>query len=248
MQDYNQDGLQSIHNNEFLEDPDFIRAYARGIKAAGCDYKWHWRVHIGLWAARHCQHIPGDFIECGVNAGFMSSAIMEYINWNGLNKTFFLLDTFKGIDENHVTAKELAEGILKKNKDLLLSHFYITDIKKVKENFSEWKNHEIIVGSIPETLSRVNTRQVAFMHIDMNCAQPELSSIQYFWDKLSDGAMVIFDDYAYRGYEQQKYALERFAEDKNVLIVSLPTGQGLLIKPPSPKNALGLISKVLNYF
>src|SRR4051812_15291658 len=86
---YDQDGLQSLHNHDFMEDSDFRRAYNRGVAAAG-DLNWHWRVHIGLWAAYSAQKLEGDFVECGVNRGFLSSAIMEYVNWDSLGKTFYL--------------------------------------------------------------------------------------------------------------------------------------------------------------
>ena len=32
---YAQDGLISVHSHEFMHDPAFIRAYARGVKAIG---------------------------------------------------------------------------------------------------------------------------------------------------------------------------------------------------------------------
>ena len=63
VSDYEQDGLKSIHNNEFMEDEKFLSAYNRGVRAVGTDYNWHWRVHIGLWAAKHCYHYEGDYIE-----------------------------------------------------------------------------------------------------------------------------------------------------------------------------------------
>jgi hypothetical protein len=44
--------------------------------------------------------------------------------------------------------------------------------------------------------------------------------------------MVLLDDYAYRGYESQKLALDTAVKKWDVMIASLPTGQGLLIKPP----------------
>ena len=62
---YNQDGLISIHNHDFMESRPFKAAYQRGVKAAGTDYNWHWRVHIGLWAAETASKLPGDFVECG---------------------------------------------------------------------------------------------------------------------------------------------------------------------------------------
>ncbi|MGB6325672.1 MAG: hypothetical protein WBG11_07835, partial [Methylocella sp.] len=40
---YDQDGLRSIHNHDFMSDPAFVRAYQRGVQAAS-DYGWHWRV------------------------------------------------------------------------------------------------------------------------------------------------------------------------------------------------------------
>src|SRR5712692_9032713 len=78
---YDEDGLRSIHNHEFMIDPSFRKAYNRGVFAAG-DYWWHWRVHIGLWGAYSACKLDGDFVECGVNRGFLSSAIMEYLNWD----------------------------------------------------------------------------------------------------------------------------------------------------------------------
>ncbi len=45
------------------------------------------------------------------------------------------------------------------------------------------------------------------------------------------GAFMLFDDYAYFGFKPQTRALNGFAESKGVKILSLPTGQGLLIKP-----------------
>ena len=58
---YNQDGLVSMHNHDFMANERFLSAYQRGVKAVGEDYNWHWRVHIGLWAARTAAQKPGDF-------------------------------------------------------------------------------------------------------------------------------------------------------------------------------------------
>jgi hypothetical protein len=35
---YDQDGLRSVHNHEFMGDPSFRRAYERGVRATGRDY------------------------------------------------------------------------------------------------------------------------------------------------------------------------------------------------------------------
>ena len=64
----------------------------------------------------------------------------------------------------------------------------------------------------------------------MNCAPPEIEAIRYLWPKLVGGGIVLLDDYAYVGYHHQKKAMDEFANSVGVEIVSLPTGQGLLIK------------------
>ena len=232
---YAQDGLATVHSHAFMRDPRFIAAYDRGLRALGGskDYHWHWRIHVGLWAADLAAKLPGDFVECGVNKGFLSSAIMQYLGWNDLDKSYYLLDTFAGVDERHLTPEELASGAREKNAHNLRSGFYIGAIDEVAKNFSEWQNVRIVQGSVPESLVNVTPSQVAFLHIDMNCAPPEVAAIRHFWHRLVPGAVVLLDDYAYFGFEAQKTAMDVFAQEHGVQICSLPTGQGLLIKPPS---------------
>ena len=104
---YDQDGMQSYHNHDFMFDQKFRKAYERGILAAQADYRWHWRVHVGLWADYSASRLKGDFIECGVNRGFLSSAIMEFLGWDSLDKTFYLMDTFAGLNESYASHEEL---------------------------------------------------------------------------------------------------------------------------------------------
>ncbi|PYE85247.1 TylF/MycF/NovP-related O-methyltransferase [Phyllobacterium leguminum] len=230
---YDQDGLRSIHNHDFMRQPAFSAAYARGVKATGGnDYMWHWRVHVGLWAASLAAKLPGDFVECGVNRGFLSSAIMHYLDWVSRDKIFYLLDTFNGIDMRYVSQEDLATGAVEKNTTMIASGMYTTDIEPVRQNFSEWKNVKIIQGAIPETLSQIDSKKIAFASIDMNCSPPEVAAMEFLWPRFVDGAIIVFDDYAYYSYRSQKVAMDKFAAERGVTILSLPTGQGMLIKPP----------------
>lgn len=65
----------------------------------------------------------------------------------------------------------------------------------------------------------------------MNCSPPEVAAFNYFWERLVPGAFVLLDDYAYKGFDLQKVAMDTAAAAQDLKIVSLPTGQGLLIKP-----------------
>lgn len=227
---YDQDGLRSQHNHEFMDDPAFRAAYARGVQAAGMDYQWHWRVHVGLWAARCAAQNQGDFVECGVAKGFMSSAIMSYLNWDATGRIFYLLDTFSGIDVRYVSAGEIEDGILEKNAHLIEVGLYSTSAEDVIRNFSEWKNARVIVGPVPDTLDQIQSTSISYLHLDMNCAPPEIAAIEFLWSRLAPGAIILLDDYAYHGYRHQKLAMDAFAEAHGVRVLSLPTGQGLMLK------------------
>jgi macrocin-O-methyltransferase TylF-like protien len=233
---YAQDGLISVHSHTFMGDPAFIEAYARGVKAIGGadSYKWHWRIHVGLWAATVASRLDGDFVECGVNKGFLSSAIMTYLDWNSLGRDFYLLDTFAGLDPRSVSDGERKGDLLRRNAEKLHSGFYVKGADSVRANFAQWPRARIVEGTIPETLSQVRAQHIAYLHLDMNCAPPEVEALTYFWERLVAGAPVLLDDYAYFGYAPQKLAMDDFARERGVSVCSLPTGQGLIIKPALP--------------
>jgi hypothetical protein len=228
---YMQDGLVTLHNDGFRSRQDFQDAYRRGIAASnGVDPEFEWRVHVALWAASAALRVPGDFVECGVNAGFMSSAIMQRLEWNGLNRRFYLIDTFSGPVLDQYSQEEVERGRVSIARDAVARGAYVTDLERVRANYAEWPEAVIVQGPVPEVLSTVEIQRVAFLHIDMNCAYPERAALEFFWDSLSPGGIVLLDDYAYFGHDEQEKAMAEAARRLGTEILSIPTGQGLIIK------------------
>jgi hypothetical protein len=222
---YHRDGLATIHNADFLRDADFVRAYQAGVAAAGEDYDWEWRVHVGLWAARQGLLLEGDFVECGVNRGFLSAAICHALEWGKQTRTFYLLDTFCGLVEPQLSDQERALGRRAGQKGR-----YEECFAQVTTTFAPYANVRLIRGAVPDTLPQVTVERVAYLSIDMNCAAPEIAAGEYFWPRLVRGAVVLLDDYAYAGYAPQKQAWDAFAREHGTQVLALPTGQGLLVK------------------
>jgi Methyltransferase domain len=228
---YSEDGLFTTHNDHFRNDLAFKEAYARGLKASnGIDPAFEWRVHVALWASAASLRVPGDFVECGVNAGFISSAIMHRLQWNALGRRYYLIDTFRGPILEQYSPEETENGGLALAKSALEAGAYVTDLARVRANFSEWPNAVVVPGSVPEVLASLDIGAVAFLHLDMNCAYPERAALEFFWERLSPGAIVLLDDYAYFGHDSQARAMDDAARLLEAEILSLPTGQGLLIK------------------
>lgn len=232
---YDADGMKLWGKNPgFLESKAFQRAYQLGMnsghkiaRAAGStdDIHIEWRVHIACWAASHATLLEGDLVECGVNTGILSLAICDYINFNATNKHFYLFDTYEGIPESQMTEKEKAVRI-DENKKMYESCYEVT-----KRNFSPFPNARLVRGMVPDTLTTVPINKVAYLSLDMNIAAPEIAAIEYFWPRLSSGAIVLLDDYGFANYPEQHEAMNRYAAKVNVPIATLPTGQGLIIKP-----------------
>jgi hypothetical protein len=231
---YNSDGMAVLKNITFLSDPTFQLGYNRACGAGGGDWGIHWRFHTCLWAAKNALRLEGDFVECGVGKGFNSSGIMAALDWNGIDRQFYLFDTFTGVVEELCTDAERDQmqsewgGVDAHNKGL--SAHYADSFEAAKNNFAEWHNVNLVEGAIPETLTDVQIEKVAYLHIDMNCVIPEMEAIDFFWPKLSKGACVVLDDYAYFGYHLQLTAWNEWGQKNNTPILTLPTGQGLIIK------------------
>jgi len=107
---------------------------------------------------------------------------------------------------------------------------YVTDLGRVRANFRDWPNVEIVRGVVPEVLPSVGIGRVAFLHLDMNCAYPERAALEFFWESLSPGALVLLDDYAYFSYGSLTQAIDEAAESLGAEVLSLPTGQGLIVR------------------
>lgn len=228
---YHQDGLFTLHSDHFRTDPSFRAAYARGLRAGhGVDPGFEWRIHVALWAARTALRAQGDFVECGVNAGFVSSAIMERLEWNTLGRRFYLVDTFAGPVLSQYSQAEIQEDRLGIAQRALAAGAYVTDIERIRQNFAEWPGAIIVQGSVPEVLHTVEFGSIAFLHIDMNCALPEQRALEFFWDRLSPGGVILFDDYVYYGQQSQRDSIDAAVKAKGAEILSLPTGQGLIIR------------------
>jgi O-methyltransferase len=222
------DSLVSWHNAEFLNDEQFKHLYEIGVSRHSWDPSAdiRWRFHVFLWAAARAARLEGDFVECGVNRGGFSRAVVEHVDFGKLDKTFYLMDTFNGIVEDYLTPEERARGIGR--------HTYANFTESyadVQEAFSDFPNVVLVRGPIPDTLPQVVPDKVAYLLIDMNVVVPEIAAAEHFWDRLVSGAVMILDDYGHKTHALQKTAFDAFARERSVEVLMLPTGHGLIFKP-----------------
>ena len=221
---YARDGLFTIHNTDFMNDLRFRQAYGKAKETGswgGADIEW--RVHVCLWLASQGAKLDGDFVECGTNRGGTATAILTYLaeNQNFQKKTFYCLDTFEGL-----SAKYSSEAEIKNT-----SGHYKDCFPEVQKHFSNYPRVKLIQGVIPDVLDHFTPGKIAFLHIDLNSTIPEIAAAKYFWPHLVSGSYMLLDDFAWEVCREQREAFIDFAKTKQVEILWLPTGQGLIQKP-----------------
>jgi len=229
---YNADGLATFHNCEFLADPRFQNAYRFGMQVGAMrrlELHVEWRAWIAIWAAEQALLVPGDFVECGVHTGILSGTVGH---WTGFHKradrTMWLLDTFDGLPEEQLSEGERALGLQGYNAQYRNQN----TLSDITAKFRDWPNVRIVPGAVPGTLAQVTAGRVAYLSIDMNMALPEIAAATHFWPKISPGGIVLLDDYNWMGHIHQKRAFDAFAAERGLRVMGLPTGQGIIVKPP----------------
>lgn len=205
-------------NMGFYDDARFMEAFD-GSVLEEYEKSLLWRHHVFTWCAHNCIQREGDFVECGVYRGFSVAVAARYVDFARCAKQWYLYDTFSGVpgdqhNANHSSEARYAEPGL---------------YEACRRRFAAYANVHVVQGRIPEVLLEHAPVKVAFLHLDMNSAKAESAALEFFWPRLTPGAIILLDDYGWRGYREQKLAEDAFLSKHRKFALELPTGQGLVL-------------------
>lgn len=178
-----------------------------------------WRTAVLVWAARNALKLEGDFVECGTYKGTTARILYDTIDIESTNRTLWLYDVFNW-----------SEGDAHPRLDGLTDSLY----QSVLDLFEGATRVRIIKGYVPESFKQGTPEKISFLHIDMNNVHAELGALNELWDRVVPGAMVILDDYGWRGadgkHSAQKVGEDKFFAERGYQVLELPTGQGIILK------------------
>jgi len=224
---YGHNKLYTSHNADFLKNTDFEKAYNTANNQTGYRNPAPWRAYVNCWAIRRAvREGAGDLVECGTWHGTTALAGMLYSGFfeNNRGKKFYLVDSWEGVDESNLAEGEKVRYARAK-KDM-----YSGLYPSIIERFGDKQGVVLVKGFVPEALKRIDSTLVSYLHIDMNSAYPEVEALKFFWPLLNKGAVVVLDDYGFKGHEVQKMAIDKICVDLGSEVLTLPTGQGIIIK------------------
>lgn len=211
------DGISTRHNVDFILTPRFQRANDRATKAAP-QFFLPFRLHQILWCARLARKVAGDFVELGTGQGHRMSAVLA--DQPDFDRQVHLFDTF-------------SSRALNKHGEQISSDpgcGYAKSFEQTKANFAEWPFVHLHKGDVRETLPKADIPQVAFLHIDLNHAPPEVFGLRFLWPRIPRGGVILLDDYAHGDMRDQYRAMNALSEELDFDILTTPTGQGIIVK------------------
>lgn len=186
-----------------------------------------WRHYLVYWSATVATRIASseklNFVEMGVCDGltaWFASQARQNMKSGG---EFFLYDAWEEMRSDLLTASERSSSG---------SYAYL-NIENTKKNLSLCNADSFVFnkGYVPESFSHSrNPESLAWIHIDLNSSMPTIASLDFFWDRLLRGGLVLLDDFAWPGYEDTRIEVEKWCQDRGLDILQFPTGQALITK------------------
>lgn len=221
LTNFMQDNLVALMRNEsFTGDTAFVAALTTAADGDQ-DMSKIWRLHICCWAARTALGVAGDFVECGTYKGFYSSVIAHYLRFETLPRQFYLYDSFEGLPPDWSTEKERRQA----NPGYQWDGVY----DDVVNRFAIYPNVRVTKGIVPEVFETVVPESIAYLHLDLNAAAAETAALDCLAPRLSDGAMVVLDDFGRQEMRELCQAHLDWWSRRGHMVLELPTGQGLVL-------------------
>ncbi len=199
----------------FLEDKDFLRYYESCVSTE--NYHSLDRRYTLDQLMKLVSPVEGDTAECGAFRGAASYLICRRIAGSG--KKHHVFDSFEGLSN-----PQPEDGTYWQSGDLSSSEDVVRELLKEFDNVVYHK------GWIPEKFHEVENSKFSFVHLDVDLYQPTMDSLVFFYKRTCPGGIILCDDYGFVTCPGATKAMDSFFAEKPEEIVSLPTGQGFVVK------------------
>jgi hypothetical protein len=196
-----------------------------GKEAAATVDALMWRHYIVFWSASYAAANTAcrekNLAECGVCDGLTIFFALSGVPDEASSKAH-LYDAW---------APMKGERLLPSEKSLAGSYSYL-NVENTKRNLRRFGGRIVMnKGFIPEVFAgSVNPEKLVWLHIDLNSSKPTMDALEFLFDRVDSGGVVLFDDYAWEGYEDTRIAVRKWCENKGGSLLPLPTGQAIFFK------------------
>lgn len=202
---------------DWWRDEDFTAYLRRFGELDGLNTHRKWT----LWQLlRLVAEVDGDTAECGVFEGASSWLICRANQAGARPRTHHAFDSFEGVSKPSAEDGEYwEEGYMSAGEDVVL------------RNLAPFRDQVTLhKGWIPDRFPDVADRRFAFVHVDVDLAQPTRDSLEFFYERMNPGAVLLCDDYGFTSCPGATSAIDGFLEGRPEKMISLDAGGGFFIK------------------
>lgn len=196
------------------EDREFKKIFAR----IDCTLVDHARCYILHQFAKQAVELPGDLAEVGVYKGGTAKLLSLTVSPRA-RKTLHLFDTFSGMPPTEAGVDHHHEGDLGD-----------TSLEAVQRQLRDCDNVQFYKGFFPLTAGPIENCRFCMVHIDADIYKSVKDSCEFFYPRLEEGGVMIFDDYGFASCPGTRKAVDEFFRDKAEVPVYLPSGQCVVIR------------------
>jgi hypothetical protein len=198
--------------------------------------------------------IKGAFVECGVEYGRMEKIWIDELRMNSEERDIYLYDTFSGMTvpsaKDYLSDDYLCDSMRNQfnHRGSVMNYW---NVHKISNTLNEWcycplqnvKNNiegsgyndsllHYVVGDVCVTLTNNDNipNEISILRLDTDWYESSKFELIKLYDKVSDGGIIIFDDY-YLWNGQQKATDEYFNEiDKYYNFYKIDSKTAAIIK------------------
>jgi Macrocin-O-methyltransferase (TylF) len=197
------DARDSLSRNEFSRLHAAVRPYTECGNA---------RLRSLYGAVQHVvsKDIPGDIVECGSARGGSAALMGLTLQSLGARRDLWLFDTFEGLpppstaDPDRDIA-ELYKGEFRGGYD---------EVQALFERLHILEGTRMVKGLFQDTLPTAEIGAVAVLHLDGDWYESVLVCLEQFYDRVSPGGVIQFDDYGH--WEGARNAVDEFLERRSI--------------------------------
>jgi O-methyltransferase len=138
------------------------------------------------------EHIPGDFVECGVCDGGTAAILGHFAASSASERTVWLFDSFEGMPEPSAEDTDAAKGWA--GKDAGRIERVLQVLKSVGSDIDQVR---IVKGWFEETFGRVSIPRIALLNIDADWYESVRLCLSTFYEAVVPGGFISIDDYGH---------------------------------------------------
>jgi len=163
--------------------------------------------------------VPGSVAELGVFRGGSAKLLSRVLARSAPDKRLHLFDTFEGLPVHDPERDAHRKGELNE-----------TSFEEVKEFLGDSKQLEWHQGLFSNTFPQVSEERFCLVHVDADLYASVWECCEFFYPRMSPGAVLLFDDYGFVSCPGAREAVDEFFSGKADSPLYVPTGQCMVIK------------------